>query len=136
MGERVERLEAVSQGLEPQEDAVQAGQFGEGAEEVGVALMADQQPPVVVHPGDGVLDFPAFAVAPQDASVLTPRTALATVAVRTDQPDAVLPQPVALRGPRLPNYRTDLLEETGRRGFSPCRAAPLCVAVGSGRPAS
>jgi len=57
-------------------------------------IIANQQPPEIAKPGEGAFDFPAFAVAPERATVV-PGSFASAFAMGTDQQDALVQQAAA-----------------------------------------
>jgi hypothetical protein len=82
-------LEAVSK---PSHDDHEAGKLYESVKEIGVILVAGDNPAEVLEPADRSFDLPASAISPELASVLSGRL-LAILPVRADQFDATARQP-------------------------------------------
>jgi hypothetical protein len=76
---------------------MKAGELDKGAEEVGIAFVADEEPPIVAQPGDGPFDFPPLAIAFEHTSVLGRMPFPSAFAMRTDQLNSVLGQAIAER---------------------------------------
>lgn len=73
---------------------MQAGELGEGQEQVGIAFMSNEKSSIVAQPGDGSFDFPALPIPFEHATVLSVMSFPSAFAMRADELNAVPGQPI------------------------------------------
>lgn len=70
------------------------GELGEGEEQSGISLMANEQSSIVAQPGNGSFDFPSLAVALEHTSVLSVMPLSSALAMWRDELNAIAGQSI------------------------------------------